>query len=98
MAGEQAGHLCRGFQVAVGVALAAETGLVDRAAFADAGHNVLQHPSLGHMEQHVAGCDHGHASTGTLAGDAVQALRLTRAAVDGAGDSGTAWSQGAEVA
>jgi len=50
------------------------------------------------MEQHVAGCDHGHASTGTLAGDAVQALRLTRAAVDGAGDGGTAWSQGAEVA
>ena len=61
MAREQPGHFRGRFQAAVDRALAPEAGLLDRAAFADAGDDVLQDAPLRHVIEHVAGRDGGHA-------------------------------------
>ena len=54
---EQARHLLGPLQMAVGVALAPEAGIVDRNALADAGDDILQDAALGAVEQHVVGRD-----------------------------------------
>ncbi len=59
--GEQPGHLLGRLQVAVGEAFAAERGVVDGAALADARHHILQDTPAGVVVQHVAGRDRGHA-------------------------------------
>ena len=59
VAGVKPADLVRGFQVAVGEALAPEAGVVDRAALADAGEDVLQDAAAGGVVEHVAGHDGG---------------------------------------
>ena len=56
-AGEQARHLGGGLQAALGVRLQPQAGLVDRAALADAGQDVLQGPPAGVVVEDVAHCD-----------------------------------------
>ncbi len=53
--GKQPVHLFRRFHIAVGVALAAETGLIDGAIVPYAGDDILQHAPLRHMKQHIIG-------------------------------------------
>ena len=57
MAAEQPRHLIRGFQVAIGMPLAAETGVVDRNVVPNAGDDILQNAAARHMKQHVVGDD-----------------------------------------
>ena len=54
---EQAGHVFRRFQVAVGIAFAAESGIVDGAALAYAGDHVLQDAPFRFVVEHVVGDD-----------------------------------------
>ena len=58
---EQPRHLGGALEVAVGEPLLAEACLVDGAAFADAGHHVLQDAAVRGVEQHVTGDDGRHA-------------------------------------
>ncbi len=97
VAGEEAGHLVGGLEVAVAAALAAVAGVVDGAALADAGHHVLQDAAAGVVVQHVAGGDQGHAGgvAELLRGGA--GARRRRAPADGAGEVGAAGRVGAEA-
>ena len=63
-AGEQARHLGGGLQPALGVGLQPEPRLVDRAALADAGQDVLQGPPAGVVVEHLARRDQGRAGRG----------------------------------
>ena len=47
--------------MAIGVAFAAETELVNRAFLADRGDDVLQHPAIGTVVEHIAGGERGEA-------------------------------------
>ena len=62
MALEEPRHLGRGLQEPIGEALAPEAGVIDRAALANAGHDVLEHPALGRVIEHVVRRDGRHAS------------------------------------
>ncbi|WP_371259429.1 hypothetical protein [Agrobacterium sp. C13] len=48
-------HFFRRLHIAVGMAFAPETRLIDGAIVPDAGDDILQHAPLGHMKQHVIG-------------------------------------------
>ena len=63
IAREQPRHLLRRLQIAVGVPLAAEAGLVDRDVVPDAGDDVLQDAPRRFVKQHVVGDDGRHAET-----------------------------------
>ena len=83
IAAEQPRHLLGRLQVAIGMALAAEAGVVDGAAMADAGDHVLQDAPRRHMEQHVVG-DHGrHPRLGREIGQLVQPELVVRPAAQG---------------
>ena len=58
---EQPRHLLRRLEVAVGVPLAAEAGLVDGDVVPDAGDDVLQDAPRRFMKQHVVGHYRRHA-------------------------------------
>ena len=60
VAAEQALHLGRRLDVAVGEALAAITKLVDRAFLPDAGDDILQQAPVGHVIEDVARCERRH--------------------------------------
>ena len=60
--GEQARHLVRGLEVALGVGVKPVAGLKDGAVLADAGEHVLQGPAGGAVGVHVIGGDEGHAA------------------------------------
>ena len=58
---KQSRHLGRGLQELIREALAPEAGAVDRAPLADAGHDILEHPPLGRVIEHVVRRDGRHA-------------------------------------
>ena len=62
MALEEARHLGRGLQEPIGEALAPEAGVIDGAALTNAGHDVLEHPALRRVIEHVVRRDGRHAS------------------------------------
>ena len=51
----------RGFQIAIGIALAPEPGIVDRAAMANTADDILQNAPLACMEQHIVRHHAAHA-------------------------------------
>ena len=57
--GEQAGYLGRGLESPLGVGLQPKPCLMDRAALADAGQDVLQGPPAGVVVEHLAHGDQG---------------------------------------
>jgi len=61
---EQPRHLGGRLQVALGVGVQQEAGVVDGAVLADAGEHVLQWPALGRMGVHVVGGDQRNAARG----------------------------------
>ena len=91
IARKQAGHFGGRFQMTVGEAFALETGIVDRGAFANAGHDILQDAAAGCVIQHVTGGHAGDAgggghggqvcNAGGIAGAAAQGERQVRAVV-----------------
>jgi hypothetical protein len=81
---EQALHLLRRFQVALGIGQQAEAGFLDGHMLADAGHHILQRPPLGHMIEHVVGGDEGQAMLRSQLGKPADAARII-AAVEMAG-------------
>ena len=97
VAGKQAGDFFRGFQVAVGDALAAEAGVVDRAAVSDAGEHVLQDAAPGGVVEHVAGGDGGDVFRCGEVGELLQTGRVVGAAVQGQGEVGSAGEVGAQA-
>jgi hypothetical protein len=78
--GEEAVHLLRGLQVAVGVAFPPEAQLIDGAAVTHAGDHVLQQPALGMVKQDIIGDDGMNASLGGDVGKVVQAHGIARPA------------------
>ena len=58
--GKQPMHLLRGFEISLAILKQAITGLLNRAAMADAGEHILQSPSLGDVIMHIVGCQHRH--------------------------------------
>lgn len=62
VAGKQPVHFLRRLHIAVGMPLAPETRLVNGAIVPDAGNDILQHATLGHMKQHVIGNNSRHIS------------------------------------
>ena len=59
---EEARHLGRGLQEPIGETLAPEAGVIDGAALTNAGHDVLEHPALRRVIEHVVRRDGRHAS------------------------------------
>ena len=61
VSGKEPVHFFGGFQVAVGGTLALEADVIDRAAFANAGQDVLENAAVRMMEEHVVGHDGLHS-------------------------------------
>ena len=78
--GEEAVHLFRRLQMAIGVAFPPEAQLVDGAAVTHAGDHVLQQPALGMVKQDVVGDDGLNAGLGRQVGKVVQAHGVARPA------------------
>ena len=97
MTGEQALYVVRRFEVAVDKALAAEAGVVNRAAVSDAGEDVLQDAALGRVVEHVAGGDRGDSFPCGEVGELLQAQCVVGAAVEGEREVGSAGEVGAEA-
>ncbi len=57
---KQPRHFLRSLEIAVGMTLPTEAGVVDRAIVPDAGHDVLQDAAGGFVKQHVIGNDGRH--------------------------------------
>ena len=85
---EQARHLLGRLQVAFWRARAAETGIVDGAAFADAGDHVVQDPPARVVVEHVVGGHRRHPRVLRRLGERVQAGGIARTAVQGEGEVG----------
>ncbi len=81
MSAEQARDLGGRLEMALGVGLEEKTRLVDRGVLADAGEHVLQRAPLGHVVEHVAGRDQGHAATPREPGQRLEARGIV-AAID----------------
>ena len=94
---EQARHFLGRLQVAIDRAFPPEAGVVDGAAFADAGQHVLQDAALRRVVQHVAGGDGGHADAGRQVGRLAQPHRIVRAAVQGQRQVGAVGEIGAQA-
>ena len=62
-------HLLRRFQVPLRIGFEQPPGLVDRDVLADAGHDVLQGPPLGHVIEHVV---HGDQRNEGCLGDRLE--------------------------
>jgi hypothetical protein len=73
----------------------AETGIVDGAAFADAGHDVLQDAALRHMTEHVAGRHGGNPGGSRSIGQSLQAHSVVGPAAQRQGEVGVAGRNGA---
>ncbi len=76
---EQARHLGRAFQVALGVGGEPEAGLVDGAVRADAGEHIEQGPAFGCVHVHVVGRDEGGAAKLRQLGEAREPARVVAA-------------------
>ena len=75
--------------MAIGRALAAEAGIVDGAALADAGQHILQNAALRHVIQHVAGDDGRDARLACEIGDLLQADCVVGTALESKGNVST---------
>jgi hypothetical protein len=60
--GKQSRHFIRGFEAPFGVGLQRQAGVRDGAFLAHAGEDVLQHPPLGAVVEHVVGGDERRAA------------------------------------
>ncbi len=78
---EAARHFGRAFEMAVGAAFAGMAERVDRAAMADRSDDVLQHPPLGHVIQHVARGERDQAEMPGVFVERVEPLRIAGAAM-----------------
>ena len=78
MAPEEPLHLLGRLQVPLGAGEAMEAQLLDGAAEADGGDDVLQRPPLGHVIVHVVGGDEAHAHPGREIVEIGEALRHRR--------------------
>ena len=80
---EQAVHLGRGLEVAIGVALAPESQLVDCGVMPDGRHHVLKQAATGLVEEHVVGHDGRHPHGGGEVRQLVKAKLIVWPAAQG---------------
>ncbi len=76
---EQAPHLGFGLEMPLGMGVETEARLGDRAALADAGHDVLQHAPLRDVIEHVVGGEEFQAGNSSEIGEAPEALSVVAA-------------------
>ncbi len=76
---EEPRHLGRGLQVPLAVRVEAKARVLDRAAVAHAGEDVLQPPPRAHVAAHVVRRDEGHARVGGEAREGGEALAVVGA-------------------
>ena len=86
MTAEEPCHLFRRFQMPIREALAPKSGIIDRAALADAGDDILQDAARGDMVKHVAGSDRGHAGGPRHRRQLLQPNGVVRTAPQGEGE------------
>jgi hypothetical protein len=85
VAAEQAGHFGGRLQVALGVGLEPEAGVLERAGLADAGEDVEKGLAAGMMVAHRVGGDEGGGMARRQAGEAVEPGPVA-AAIEHVGD------------
>ena len=83
IAAEEPRHFLRRFEIAVGMALAAEAGVVDGAIVPDAGDDILQDAPRRLVEQDVVGDDGRHARLRRQVRQLVEAQLVVRAPAQG---------------
>ena len=98
MLAEEAVHLLRRFQVPLGRGEAVEAQLLDRAAEANGGDDVLQRAAVGDVIVHVVGGDEAHLHPGGESVESGKPPRIVAAEQHGAGEVAAVAVQAGELA